>query len=170
MAKRLTTILCLLVLAAAVGMVTMSSPLMNDITTSVDAPPEFQDIARMNPKRDYTYPDKFMKMQKEHYGDVAPLVLPNSADEVFAKVRELAESYSWDIVGFNAESYVLEAVAKTRLLKFRDDIIVELRKLGNDRLEVHMRSKSRLGRNDFGANATRIKEFLGELAKALSNP
>lgn len=168
-AKIISTI-SLIAVAALIGVMTMSSPLMNDITTSFTEPPEFRDIQRLEPKRDYEYPQRFAKMQAEHYGDIAPLVLHVRPDVVFTKIRELADRLAWDIVSFDADGYVLEAIAKTKLLRFRDDIVVEVRQKDNERVEVHMRSKSRLGRNDFGANAQRIRLFFDGLANSLSKP
>ncbi len=147
----------------------MTSPLMNDITTNPVDPPQFSDIARKNPKRTYDYPERFQAMQAEHYSDIAPLVTEVNSDDLFAVIRKIAGDYSWEIVSFDAKNYILEAVAKTKLLRFRDDIVVEIRNMENGNREVHMRSKSPMGRNDFGANAARIRKFLGELSNTLSN-
>jgi uncharacterized protein (DUF1499 family) len=60
----------------------------------------------------------------------------------------------------------VQAVAVTRLLRFRDDVVVEVREDATGRASiVAMRSKSRLGTSDFGANAGRIREFFRDLRR-----
>jgi len=60
----------------------------------------------------------------------------------------------------------IEAVATTRVLRFRDDVTIALHREG-DVTVVHVRSKSRLGKGDFGANARRIRDFQQRLAARL---
>ena len=64
---------------------------------------------------------------------------------------------------------MLEVVATTRLMHFKDDVAVEVRPEGTGS-SVHMRSKSRVGKGDLGANAKRIRMFLSELSKACQAP
>ena len=53
----------------------------------------------------------------------------------------------------------IEAVATTRWFGFKDDVVVRLTPAaGGARVDV--RSKSRVGRSDVGANAKRIERFL----------
>ena len=61
----------------------------------------------------------------------------------------------------------VEAIAITKWLRFRDDFLVVLESKGSDEILVQTRSKSRLGRDDFGANAKRILRFQEDLQKAL---
>ena len=58
-----------------------------------------------------------------------------------------------------------EAVASTRLLGFKDDVSIHVQAQAGDASLVHMRSRSRLGRGDFGTNARRIRVFQGALAE-----
>ncbi|KXZ44686.1 hypothetical protein GPECTOR_63g15 [Gonium pectorale] len=95
----------------------------------------------------------------------------------------------WELVltqrGTTTSSDLLvEAVATTRLMRFRDDIIIRVRAEATGRQEavaggsgmeagaqmivrVDVRSKSRLGKGDLGANAARIRAFLGKLRAEL---
>ncbi|KAG2439923.1 hypothetical protein HXX76_004042 [Chlamydomonas incerta] len=68
---------------------------------------------------------------------------------------------------------LLEAVSTTRLLRFKDDIVVRLRRApaagagGGTVLRVDVRSASRVGKGDLGTNAARIKVFLRQLKEEL---
>jgi uncharacterized protein (DUF1499 family) len=70
----------------------------------------------------------------------------------------------WTVVYEDAATRVLEAVAITGLMRFRDDIVIVVRPAAGGSA-VHMRSKSRLGKSDLGANAERIRAFATELKK-----
>jgi uncharacterized protein (DUF1499 family) len=61
---------------------------------------------------------------------------------------------------------IIEAVATTRVLRFEDDITVSVTRDGEVTV-VNVRSKSRIGKADFGANARRIRAFQAELARRL---
>jgi len=61
---------------------------------------------------------------------------------------------------------VIEAVATTRVFKFKDDVTVTLTRQGGGAV-VNVRSKSRVGKGDLGTNARRIRAFQAELANRL---
>ncbi len=71
----------------------------------------------------------------------------------------------WEVVYEDAAAFVLEAVATTGLLRFKDDVVVRVTPAGKGSL-IHVRSKSRLGKGDLGANAERIKAYGAELNAA----
>ena len=72
----------------------------------------------------------------------------------------------WEIRETNREQGIIEAVATTRLFKFKDDVTVMITREG-DATVVNVRSKSRVGKGDLGTNARRIRAFQAELAKRL---
>ena len=49
----------------------------------------------------------------------------------------------------------IEAVARTPILGFRDDVVVRVRS-DPDGARIDIRSTSRYGRHDFGTNASRV--------------
>ncbi len=62
---------------------------------------------------------------------------------------------------------VFEAVEVTRIFRFVDDIVVRVRMSpGGNGSVVDVRSKSRDGRGDLGANAARIRAFAAALHEA----
>jgi uncharacterized protein (DUF1499 family) len=66
----------------------------------------------------------------------------------------------------SGDSSVIEAVATTRVFKFKDDVTVTMTRQGAATV-VNVRSKSRVGKGDLGTNARRIRAFQAELAKRL---
>ncbi len=62
----------------------------------------------------------------------------------------------------------IEAVARTPLMRFPDDITIRIRALP-DQARVDIRSASRYGRHDFGANARRIRQFAAALQEQLDS-
>ncbi|MCG6859603.1 MAG: DUF1499 domain-containing protein [Salaquimonas sp.] len=60
----------------------------------------------------------------------------------------------------------IEAVASSRVFGFKSDIVIAIHSEAESTL-VDMRSASRYGQHDFGANAAQIESFLADLDKAL---
>jgi hypothetical protein len=62
---------------------------------------------------------------------------------------------------------VIEAVARTAIMGFRDDVAVRVRR-EDDGSRIDVRSASRYGRHDFGANASRVKSLLDDIDDRLT--
>ena len=139
-------------------------PPINDVTTTPDNPPKF-----FVPGRSRAGDQLGRAARAAHSGFYAHLrTLPLSAEPatVLAAAESLAREL-WHEVVIDHTGMRLQAVAITRLLRFRDDVVLELRATRAGSCEVHMRSKSRLGRGDLGANARRIEDFLDRLRRAV---
>lgn len=138
---------------------------INDITTTPDNPPQFVELAKLdaNKDRDMAYPESARGKQEKLYPDLAPLAMSAPPDGVFKKVTALAKKQEqWSIIRVDEANFRLEAVTTTPTLKFSDDIVIEVRAEGRASA-IHMRSKSRLGKSDLGANYKRIKNFFDQL-------
>ena len=57
-------------------------------------------------------------------------------------------------------------MATSKLFHFQDDIVVRVRPGADGGSLVDMRSKSRVGQGDMGANAARIRQFMVALRTA----
>ena len=62
----------------------------------------------------------------------------------------------------------IEATDTSLLFGFEDDLVVRLVQQADGTVRVDVRSKSRVGRSDFGINAHRIRAFIKSLQKHLS--
>jgi uncharacterized protein (DUF1499 family) len=80
----------------------------------------------------------------------------------------LAKLPRWDLVGsgHGQAGHRLEAVHTTRAFRFKDDVSVRIWREG-ERTRVSVRSKSRIGKGDFGQNARNIRELLAALDREL---
>ncbi len=136
-------------------------PRINDITTDTVKPPKFTQALRLdgNKDRDMSYPPEFAEQQLSGYGKIEPLLLSMDPGEAFARVYEAAKAVeSWEITLADPGKLVIEGIDTTWLFRFKDDFVIEIRPAA-DGSAVHMRSKSRDGKGDVGANAQRIFGF-----------
>lgn len=143
------------------------APLINDITTTPDDPPSFRRAALLpeNRGRDMTYPGTNISRQRRAYPDLVPLTRNEPPASVYESALAAARRMPrWNIIAEDATTRVIEAVATTGLMRFKDDIVIEVRPKGAG-AAVHMRSKSRAGKGDLGANAARIRAYFLELSR-----
>ena len=91
-------------------------------------------------------------------------MLDDSPERVYRRVEKLVEAQSgWEIKNRDAVKRTVEGEVSTRFFRFVDDFIIRVSDQ-DGKTRVDMRSKSREGLVDAGANAKRIRTFLAELA------
>lgn len=165
---------------AAIAPTYLSLPNINDVTTAVANPPAFATLGRQRSAgaNSIVY-DAARKapLQAQAYPDLRTLVIPRSAEEVYEVILDLLRGrrgLGWKVVAEEAPQArpapgrpgLIEASDRTMILGFTDDI--SIRVAGNDNeARVDIRSASRYGRHDFGANAARIRRFVRELSTRL---
>jgi uncharacterized protein (DUF1499 family) len=141
-------------------------PRINDITTDVVNPPQFVTAGSLdgNRGRDMRYPGaSFAQQQQAGYPNLGPLALNVPVDEAFKRVlAAAAQMPMWEITRSDTGAHALEGVATSRVFRFQDDFVIEVRPHDGGSL-VQMRSKSRDGKGDIGANAARIEAFFAKL-------
>jgi uncharacterized protein (DUF1499 family) len=150
----------------AIAMPAGKVPRINDITTDTTNPPQFVKAGSLegNQRRDMRYPGaSFAEQQRAGYPDLGPLRIEEAPDEAFKRVQSVARQMpTWEITRDDAAARALEGVDTTRLFRFKDDFVIEVRAQDGGSV-VQMRSKSRDGKGDIGANAARIEAFLAKL-------
>lgn len=141
-------------------------PRINDITTDTANPPQFvkAQFEPANVGREMGYPgESFAAQQREGYPDLAPLQLTLSPEAAYAKVRTAAQAMpTWRISRDDPAAYTLEGVDTSWMFRFQDDFVIQVRPVASGS-EVQMRSQSRVGKGDIGANAARIQRFFEAL-------
>ncbi len=98
--------------------------------------------------------------ESAQYPDLAPLYVRVAPPAAFARARAVAETLpDWSdcAVDNTREVPVLRCEAHTRF--FTDDVWIWAESHGRGVSRVMMRSASRVGKGDFGANARRIEDF-----------
>ncbi len=144
-------------------------PAINDITTNLVYPPAFTHAQTLpaNEGRNLAYPESFKAQVKEAYPDLRSTGLKRKRDDVVAKALDLAKTREgWEITSTTiAESEsTIEGTATSRVFGFVDDFVIRVTDTENGCV-VDMRSKSREGKGDLGANAARIRLFLADLQR-----
>jgi uncharacterized protein (DUF1499 family) len=104
------------------------------------------------------------------YPDLRPKMYGASVAKV-AKASEEAIGHlpRWTLVGSGSGplGHSIQAVSTTRVLRFKDDVTIRIYREGVWTY-VTVRSKSRIGKGDFGQNARNIRAFLAELDRLMS--
>ena len=136
-------------------------PGINDITTNLDDPPAYT-TDPSGRDRDMSYPPAFVEQVRAAYSDLQTLSVELSPSDAFARASAAAEALGWEITNSDAGAGILEASDTTAIFQFVDDVVVRIRP-GAGGAAVDVRSKSRDGGGDVGANAARIRAFFAEL-------
>jgi uncharacterized protein (DUF1499 family) len=147
-------------------------PGIHDITTDVQNPPAFVAIVPL--RADASNPveyagDSVAQVQREAYPDIQPLMLAMPVDSAFTLAVLAAREMGWEMVDQDRRQGRIEATATTPWMGFKDDVVIRVSSAsGISRVDV--RSKSRVGRGDVGANAKRIRQYLQRLRESDPNP
>jgi uncharacterized protein (DUF1499 family) len=141
-------------------------PAIHDISTDTDTPPLFAAIlplraAAANPAA-YGGPE-VARLQRAAYPDIAPLRLAVSPPAAFERALAAARRLGWTVVAQDPAAGRIEAFDRTFWFGFFDDVVVRVAPDGAGS-RVDVRSVSRVGRSDVGANARRIRAYLRALA------
>ena len=147
-------------------------PPIHDITTDTQNPPAFVAVAplRADAPNPVEYEgDSIARLQQQAYPDLRPMMLAMPVDSAFSLALRTAREMGWELVDQNRREGRIEATATTPWFGFRDDVVIRVSSAsGISRLDV--RSKSRVGRGDVGANAKRIRAYLERIRAADPNP
>ena len=148
------------------------TPMQNDVATLSSRPPIFSHTQHMQAERALPLFGVPYGQSPTVVSDLFPLQTAQPRQRVEREVRSLAASYRWrlvDVQGGSGDTPLkLQYVAETLFMRYQDDVVIELRPASGAAIEVHMRSASRLGLSDMGANEARIRGFLNDLAARLS--
>lgn len=167
------------VVAAAVGFAALAAPVslivaagdkppINDISTDTANPPAFVAIdatVRGENVSPIGYNPAFAPQQARAYPEIRALDLPVPRDRAFDLAMAAVED-DWQVIAANRSEGRIEAVETSSWWGFRDDIVIRLTSTPAG-TRVDVRSKSRVGESDLGANARRIAAYLDRLATAM---
>lgn len=155
---------------AITGYRAITLPMLYDVSTDTDDPPELTIAATqrtdgMNPIEPFT-PER-RKLQQDNYPTATGRRYEAPMGQVAEVVQDVLDDRGWTIVSStdfppDATEITIEAQASSPLLGFPADVAIRL--IDEDTSTyVDMRSASRYGPHDFGDNAARIAFFLADL-------
>jgi len=145
-------------------------PPIHDISTDTQDPPAFTTVIlelRGDDSNPVDYVGKtFGKEGKlvaaaqfKAYPEVRTIILSDTAETAYEKSLSVIEAMGWKLQSQSAATGIIEATETTRWFGFKDDIVIRIRPAEGAGSLVDIRSVSRIGRSDIGANAARITEF-----------
>jgi uncharacterized protein (DUF1499 family) len=148
-------------------------PSIHDITTDPGNPPRFEALARQRPPGSSDYPGVAVaRAQSAAYPEIAPLQVAAPAKAAYDVTLALVTKRKWIVAAARAPELrregVIEATARTPIMGFRDDVVIRV-SANAQGARVDMRSASRYGLHDFGANAARVRALLEEIDDAVGS-
>lgn len=93
---------------------------------------------------------------------VRPLTLAASPAQAFDRALATAKKQGWAVVRQDRSTGAIEATAETFWFGFKDDVAIRIRPAGGGSV-VDVRSTSRVGLGDIGANGKRVAKYLAGL-------
>jgi hypothetical protein len=181
--------LALIAYPAYLGIKATHLPAIYDIATDPIDPPQFDAIARLRPRdaNPITYEGLYAADQQHTaYSDIEPDLTDSTAQEAYDAAIKVITKRKWRVVDARApqgappaanahapqpaaRDGLIEAIARTPILGFRDDVAVRVRAT-SDGARIDVRSASRYGRHDFGTNATRVRNLISDIDDVLALP
>ncbi len=151
-------------------------PWIYDITTDPIDPPRYEVLARLRPREanPVAYAGLYAaEQQRAAYPDIEPLDEDATPEAAYNAALAVITKRKWTILdrrppqAARREGHI-EAVARTLIMGFADDIVVRVRG-GADGSRIDVRSSSRYGSFDFGSNAARVKNLIDDIDDAIGN-
>jgi len=153
-----------------------ANPFIHDITTDFENPPQIvagAPFERKNPP-EYVGAENVRdsettvaEAQREAFPDIGPRAVSAGVDETAAHVLGVLDDMHMKVIADSktTQGRVIEATFTSQWFGFIDDFVVRLTSAGGE-TRVDVRSKSRVGGSDLGANAARVREFFQRLDEA----
>jgi uncharacterized protein (DUF1499 family) len=148
-------------------------PVINDVTTDPIDPPRFEAIARLRSRESnpIAYAGlRAAELQRAAYPDIEPLLVNVTPQQAYDTALAVIARRKWRVVDARPPQAgrrdgLVEAVARTAIMGFRDDIVIRVRP-AREGARVDIRSASRYGRSDLGANASRVRALIEDIDDA----
>lgn len=150
-------------------------PPIHDITTDAINPPKYEALAILRAGQganDANYAGLYSaELQHQAYPDIEPVTLDVSAQKAYDTTLALINRRRWRVVDARPpqppgrEGHI-EAVARTPIMGFRDDVVVRVVAEGEGS-RVDLRSSSRYFTHDLGANAARLSSLIEDINNAV---
>jgi len=144
-----------------------SVPPIHNISTDTVNPPQFDQVIALRGESSNPLPynaEELAAVQQQAYPEVKTRRLNDAPQAVFDRAVAQVQANGWELVNADAQAMRIEATETTLLWRFKDDVVIRILAAEGGGSTVDMRSVSRIGRSDLGANAKRIERFMDGLA------
>lgn len=145
-------------------------PRIHDISTNLVNIPQFTKAQELRKASDNSlaFSEQVAGLQQVAYPELKTLFIAVPANEAIKKSIDVAGQLGWQIHFIDEQGGLIEATHTSALFGFIDDIVIRVQEVdveGKSPTQIDLRSASRVGESDLGANAKRIKEFSTLLMK-----
>jgi hypothetical protein len=163
---------------AYLGLQYRKLPPIHDITTDPIDPPRFDALARLRTgegTNTAVYAGLYSaEQQRLYYPDVETVELDVSAQRAYEVTLQLVTKRKWLVIDERAPQPPrrigrIEAVARTPIMGFREDVSIRVTPDGDEASRVDIRSASRYFESDLGSNAARILKLSDDINTAVDN-
>lgn len=140
-----------------------SVPPIHDISTDTRSPPQFVKLlaARGPGSNPVEYGGEAIAgQQMKAYPDIEPLLLEEPIEKTWPRALNAAKAMGWQVLPADLADGQIEATDTTQWFGFKDDIVIRVHPFDPTHTRVDVRSVSRVGQSDLGANAARIRKYL----------
>jgi len=166
-------------------------PAIYDITTDPIDPPRFDAIARLRPRdaNPIAYEGLYAaELQHAAYSDIEPDLTDSTPQEAYDAAMKVVIKRKWRIVdarppqgsavrpvdarappGPTPRDGFIEAIARTPILGFRDDVVVRVRST-SDGTRIDVGAAARDGRPHHGPKTPRVRNLIGDIDDVLALP
>ncbi len=159
----------------ALAVVAFVLPPINDVSTDLASPPTFLISMKARAARAGDEPppssEESRATQREAYPDIETVQVEMDSTEAYRLALGAASDLGWRIVDAEPPNLagdgaaLIEATDRSLFFGFVSDIAIRIRP-GATRTAIDVRSVSRVGKHDFGANAGRIRKFIAAVKEA----
>jgi uncharacterized protein (DUF1499 family) len=148
-------------------------PRIYDITTDPIKWPEYEQLARMR-TRD-TNPAIYAglasaELQRAAYPEIETIEHEANPRAAYNGALAVLTKRKWSVINKRPpdgrRDGIIEAVARSPIMGFREDVVVRVRP-GSEGSLIDIRSSSRYGTFDFGSNAQRVRALIDEIDSAI---
>ena len=133
---------------------------IHNISTDINNPPQF--VAAIEQRGNNSNPLEYTKevadIQQKAFSEVSTIVSNQTPLQAFENALAIAKSMGWEVYAQEEGEGRIEAVDTTFWFGFKDDIVIRITANNTGSL-IDLRSVSRVGISDLGANANRIALF-----------
>ncbi|MCX7864432.1 MAG: DUF1499 domain-containing protein [Novosphingobium sp.] len=142
-----------------------NAPLIHDVTTNLDDPPDFIVLPlRKDNLVGVGTVENWRRIHARAYPDLKTIIIPRPVAQVIADANRIARRRGWNVALADPERGRFEATAYVAWIRFKDDVVLRVKPTADGKGSVvDMRSVSQVGGGDLGYNARRIRSFLREL-------
>jgi uncharacterized protein (DUF1499 family) len=144
---------------------------IHDVSTDTDDPPQFIALreVRLACPNGADYSGLHAAEHQLRYNELRPAVFEGvQPATVYGAALAVVNAMQWKVAVAVESEGRIEATATTRIMRFKDDVVIRIRAAGRI-TRVDVRSASRVGSSDLGANAKRLGEFLRKVNNYLKS-